>query len=450
MTNTSKTGETAPLSAHAVTSLKIIFLTLFLDLVGFSIIFPLFPAMAKHYLLVDGENFLLRAIFDSIRYLTEASGSDISGIVLFGGALGGLYSFLQFLAAPIWGGLSDKYGRRPILLVSVFFLALSYLLWIFSGSFTILVLARLIGGIMGGNISAATAVVADVTSRENRSKGMATIGIAFALGFIIGPAMGGICAFYNPLINNPEWASTGINPFSLPAALAFVLSAINFVYIWFKFKETLPPEKRGIQTGDRTNNILKLFKPLPYKGINLTNFGHFLFLMAFSGMEFTLTFFAVEKLTYSPMDNAYMFIFIGFIIALVQGGFVRRRAGAIGEKKMVIMGLCILIPGLILIGASESSWMLYSGLFFLATGSAMAIPCLTSLVSLYTPAEEQGRAVGVFRSLGALARVIGPVGASILYWKLGASWPYFIGATFLIIPILMIGKLPTPEKNPSA
>lgn len=442
--------ESPKLSPQASASLKIIFLTLFLDLVGFSIIFPLFPAMAKHYLAVDGENVILRLIFDSIRSLTEVGGSDISGIVLFGGALGGLYSFLQFIAAPIWGSLSDRIGRKPILLISVFCLALSYLMWIFAGSFTLLVLARFIGGIMGGNISAATAVVADVTTRETRSRGMATIGIAFALGFIIGPAMGGIFSMYNPLDAHPEWAAYGINPFSGPAAIAFVLAFLNWFFIWRRFKETLPPEKRKKKSSDRSNNILKLFKPLPYEGVNLTNFGHFLFLTAFSGMEFTLTFLAVEKLSYSSMDNAYMFIFIGFVIALVQGGFVRRRAGAIGEKKVAVMGLIVLIPGLILIGLASSSWLLYVGLFFLATGSAMAIPCLTSLVSLFTPSEEQGRTVGVFRSLGALARVIGPIGASILYWRMGASSPYFIGAAFLIIPILMISKLPTPKDHVEA
>lgn len=436
-----KTQETK-LSPTAVRPLKIVFFTLFLDLIGFAIIFPLFPAMAEYYLKVDSDNIFLRFIFDSIRYLTNVGGSDVSGIVLFGAALGGLYSLLQFVAAPFWGSLSDRIGRRPVLLVSVFFLGLSYLLWVFAGSFTMLILARFVGGIMGGNISAATAVVADVTTKETRSRGMATIGIAFALGFIFGPVIGGVSSLYNPLISNPEWQAYGINPFSAPALVAFILAFINWLFIWRSFKETLPPEKRGNYKGERSSNIFKIFKPLPYAGVNLTNMGYFLFLMAFSGMEFTLTFLAVEKFSYSPMDNAYMFIFIGLIIAGVQGGFVRRRAGAIGEKRVAIMGLITIIPGLILIGLAQGSLVLYAGLFFLSAGSAMCIPCLTSLVSLYTPAQEQGKAVGIFRSLGALARVIGPVVAAILYWRLGSSWPYFIGAAFLIIPILMIGKLP--------
>ena len=442
--------KSPPLTDNAKSSLKIVFLTLFLDLVGFSIIFPLFPALAKHYIAVDGDNFFLKLIFGSITSFAQTGGAEnFNSIVLFGGALGAIYSFLQFVAAPLWGGLSDKVGRRPVLLISVFGLALSYLLWFFSGSFTLLILARFIGGIMGGNISTATAVVADVTQKENRAKGMATIGIAFALGFILGPAMGGLLSMIDLTAYYPVLKEYGVNPFSMPALLAFILSGFNLFYLAKKFKETLPPEKRGQAKNQRVTNPLKLFKPLPYKGVNLTNFGHFLFLAAFSGMEFTLTFLAVERLSYTSMDNAYMFIFIGFLIALVQGGYVRRKAAIKGEKQMALQGLIFLIPGLIAIGLTQATWSLYLGLFFLAVGSSMVIPCLTSLVSLYTPPEYQGHSIGIFRSLGALARVIGPIGASLLYWKMGSSTPYFLGALFLIIPILMVGKLPQPIKENS-
>lgn len=303
---------------------------------------------------------------------------------------------------------------------------------------------------MGGNISTATAVVSDVTEKANRSRGMATIGIAFALGFIIGPAMGGILSLVRLDEILPTWVAFGVNPFSAPAALAFILSAFNFLWLWKKFDETLPPEKRGHADVDRSMNPLKLFKPLPYKGVNLTNFGYFLFLMAFSGMEFTLTFLAAERLSYSSMDNAYMFIFIGFWIAMVQGGYVRRKANQVGEKRMSLQGLVFLIPGLIAIGFAQSTWLLYLGLFFLAVGSSMVIPCLTSLVSLYTPSQYQGKSVGIFRSLGALARVIGPIIASILYWQKGSDAPYFLGAAFILIPLFMVARLPEPDKSAEA
>ena len=426
------------LTPRAIKTIKLIFLTLFLDLVGFSIIFPMFPELAKYYLEIDPSNYFLQLIFGSIASFTSVNGADMSSIVLFGGALGALYSLLQFVAAPFWGGISDKYGRKPVLLISVFGLFLSYVLWFFSGSFTLLILARFIGGIMGGNLSTATATVADVTNDKNRSKGMAFVGIAFALGFIFGPALGGILTMFNPLDHFPEMAKYGVNPFSYAALLAAVLSLINFFYILFKFEETLDEGKKHLS---RTSNIFKIFKPLEYKEVNLTNYAYFLFISAFSGMEFTLTFLAVERLSYTSMDNAYMFIFIGVMIALVQGGYVRRKANKVGEKKMAIQGLISVVPGLVIIAYSQSSFGLYAGLFFLAIGSAMAIPTLTSLVSLFTPSHEQGRSLGIFRSLGSLGRVLGPIVASILYWKYGSSSPYILGAIFLIVPILILSKI---------
>ncbi|MGB0455223.1 MAG: MFS transporter, partial [Bacteriovoracaceae bacterium] len=303
----------------------------------------------------------------------------------------------------------------------------------------------IIGGLMSGNISTATAVVADVTEQKNRSRGMAFVGIAFAAGFTIGPAMGGILSTVNLLDYYPNLESWGINPFSLAALVAFILSAINFKYIWKNFEETLPEEKRGKTKNSRSANPVKLFLPLPYKGVNLTNYSNFLFLLAFSGMEFTLTFLAFERLKFTSLQNGFMFIFIGFILAMVQGGFVRRKAGQIGEKKVALMGMILLMPGLLAIGFASSVWLLFLGLFFLATGSAMIVPCLTSLVSLYSPAENQGESLGVFRSLGALARVFGPIIASVVYWHYGSQYPYYFGTFFLLIPIALVFSLPKPE-----
>jgi MFS family permease len=147
------------------------------------------------------------------------------------------------------------------------------------------------------------------------------------------------------------------------------------------------------------------------------------------------------------MDNGIMFIFIGLVLALVQGGFVRRKAAVIGEKKMSLYGLICITPGLLILGKTGSVLGLYGGLTFLAIGSAMTIPCLTALVSLYTPANEQGRAIGLFRSLGALSRVIGPLLAAIVYWKVGSAYPYYFGSLFLLIPIFLISRCPQPQSD---
>ena len=164
-------------------------------------------------------------------------------------------------------------------------------------------------------------------------------------------------------------------------------------------------------------------------------------------MEFTLTFLAVERLGYSSMDNAYMFIFIGFFIAMVQGGYVRRKAHKIGEKKMALQGLIAIAPGLVLLAYAQSSWMLYSGLFFLSIGSAMAIPCLTSLVTFYSPEHMQGQSLGIFRSLGSLGRVIGPIYASLVFWRFGSVMAYLSGAVLVFLPALILTQLPLIPKT---
>jgi len=438
-----------PMSDHTKKVLKVVFLTMFLDLIGFSIIFPMFPAMSAHYLSVDADNFFLSGLMKLISSIqtvttTESGTPLMSTVVLFGGLLGALYSLLQFVAAPMWGAISDRVGRRPVLLISVFGLFLSYVLWVFSGSFTLLILARILGGIMSGNLSIASAVISDVTDEKNRSKGMAILGISFALGFVFGPAFGGILSLWNPLVNNPEWASWGVNPFSVPAAFAAILSFANLIMVWKMFPETKVFGAKTVQ--NRSINPLKLFRPLPYPGVNATNLAYFFFITAFSGMEFTLTFLAVERLSFTSMDNAYMFIYIGFILGMVQGGYVRRKAHQVGEIKMSLQGLLAIIPGLIIIAYAHSVWMLYLGLAFLSVGSAMIIPCLTSLVSFYTPQEIQGQSLGTFRSLGSMGRVIGPIYASLVYWRFGSVLAYIIGALTLVLPLIIVKKLPEPKK----
>ncbi|MBI2520940.1 MAG: ferrochelatase [Bdellovibrio sp.] len=447
------TYKSRPIGEGEKRILNLVFITLFLDLIGFSIIFPLFPALARYYLEHDPSNPFLLMVFQGMSFLSGHATDvipptlDAQSLVLFGGILGALYSLLQFLSSPFWGELSDKIGRRPILIMTISGLALSYLIWFFSGSFTLLLLARLLGGMMAGNISTASAVVADVTDEANRSRGMAVIGIAFALGFILGPAIGGLSMMLDLTALVEGAKKWGINPFSGAAFIAFTLSCFNLFLVIKKFPETNPPEKRhgSKQTERRLLNPLKMFTPLPYKGVNRANVGYFLFLSSFSGMEFTLTFLAVERLSFTSMQNAGMFVFVGLIIVLVQGGFVRRKARSVGEKRMVLQGLLAVIPGLVCIAFTKSSLGLYFGLAFLALGSAMVIPCMTALVSLLAPPSAQGSVLGIFRSLGALARVVGPFIASLIYWHYGSTVPYLLGALVLVIPFWLVKAIPNSD-----
>lgn len=431
-----------PLPPSPKKNLLVLFITLFLDLVGFSIIFPIFPALLTHYLSVDSQNVFLQSVLKIANTLMQWGGSpsSIPVVVLFGGIVVAIFSLMQFLFSPLWGSLSDRIGRKPVLIISIGGITLSYLLWMFAGNFTLMILSRMLGGLMAGNISTASAVVSDLTTEKTRSRGMAIIGMAFGLGFVIGPALGGVTSLLNPLEINPDWQGYGINPFSFVALVAFCLSLINFFLVITIFKESLAKEKSSHATKRRINPIA-LFRPLPYVGVNITNMSYFFFIVAFSGMEFSLTFLATERLAFLPMDNALMFTFVGIMSALVQGGYVRRHAATVGERQMSQKGLVLLILGLVVTGLSHSRIVLYTGLFFLACGSAMIIPCLTALVSLYTPKHEQGLSLGIFRSLGALGRVVGPLVAALMYFRMGATAMYLAAALLALLPLTLVMQL---------
>jgi len=429
-------------SADAKTlSLGIIFLTIFIDLVGFSIIFPLFPAILEHY----GQSGLLQSLTQSLDAFSEATGAgDRFTPVLFGGILGSLYAALQFFFAPIWGSLSDQYGRRSVLLVTTLGVFASYLLWGFAGNFFLLVLARFLGGCMSGNISVATAAVADITTKENRSKGMGIVGAAFGLGFILGPALGGIFSQFNLLESRPELARMGINPFSIVAFAAALLALINFLWVRARFVESLPKDRRG--KGESRNPIARLSEKFPPE-IAKVNLTYFVFMFAFAGMEFTLTFLGADRFGFTPQQNAWMMIFVGFILALVQGGLVRRLAPKFGEKRVAIFGLSFVSIGLVALGFASSISELYAGLALLAIGVGLCSPTLSSMVSLFAHESRQGSVLGTFRAIGSLARAVGPLLASFIFWWFGSLQLYLFGAAITAFSVWLCSRVPAPSKD---
>ena len=426
--------------------LGLVFLTVFLDIVGFSIIFPLFPDLLDHYLALSGEGSFLHGLIDRLR---ELAGGDENAVeTLFGGLLGSIYGLLQFVFATVWGGLSDRIGRRPTLLFTLAGTSLSYLLWVFAGAFWVLIAARVLGGIMAGNISTASAAVADTTSARDRAKGMGIVGMAIGLGFILGPAIGGISL---GLVEGAgeSGAAFALNPFSGPAVFALVLSLVNLVWVMTRFPETLPEERRGTSERSHSLNPFTRLATLDLPGVVRTNLIYFIYLVAFAAIEFTLTFLAKERLDYGPRDMVWIFVFVGLIIALVQGGLVRRLAPKLGERLVTRIGLLLTVPGFLLIGRAEDAGLLYTGLAFMAFGSALVMPCLSALISRYTPEDRQGLALGTFRSMGSLSRAFGPVLGAAGYWYFGSEAPYQAGAVLLVVPVLMAAGLPAPPPAPA-
>jgi MFS family permease len=359
--------------------------------------------------------------------------------------LGSLYGFLQFLFAPVWGSLSDRIGRRRVLLVTVAGTAFSYLLWILSGSFVLFVVARLIGGGFAGNLSVATAAVADVTSRANRAKGMALVGIAFGLGFMFGPALGSIAALYNPLAHHPQLAAWGVNPFSTAAMVAFGLSLLNLAWIAFRFRETLDPQHRA-SADERIRHPLHALLALEAGPTRRADWLYFIFTLAFSGMEFSLTFLAAERFGYTPTSMFKIFVFLGVVLILTQGGIVRYAVPRFGEKRVLLAGLILTAAGMLITGFAPTIGWLYAGLLLLGAGSGLVNPAISALVSLYSRAEQQGRMLGVFRSLGSLARGLAPLTACLIYWWMGGPFLYALTGIFLLVPIGVGLRLPQPKK----
>ena len=428
-------------------ALGVILLTIFIDLLGFSIIFPLFPALLGYYLKTDSNGGFLGWVIVQIDALARLAGSHGNyREVLFGGVLGSLYGFLQFLFSPIWGSLSDRLGRRRVLLMTVAGTAFSYLLWVFSGSFLLFVVARLVGGGFAGNLSVATAAVADVTTRENRAKGMGLVGVAFGVGFLFGPAFGGLAALYNPLVHHPRLAAWGVNPFSTAAVVALGLSLVNLLWVTLRFKETLDPQHQRSAAGERIRHPFHELLNLEAGPARRTNTLWFIFTLAFAGMEFTLPFLAAERFAYTPGTMVRIFVFLGLVLIVTQGGVVRRVAPRFGERRVLLAGLALVVVGQFVTGLAPTPVWLYVGLAFLGAGSGLVSPASSALVSLYGRAEQQGRMLGVYRALGSLARGFGPIVACLIYWWLGARVLYSLGGMLVVAPFVLGLRLPQPEK----
>ena len=445
--------QAAPLVSHASApaprraSLGVIFLTLYIDLIGFSIIFPLIPDLLGHYLRTDGQSGLLA----SLLALSEAGARAIGhshnfAEVLFGGIIGSLFSILQFIMAPIWGSLSDKIGRRPVLMWTVAGTSIGYLVWALSGSFWLFLLSRVLCGAFGGNLSVATAAVADITTREQRSKAMGLVGAAFGLGLVTGPMVGALTAHWNLAELVPSLSRFGLNPFSVPALLSFGLSMLNLLWIGARFRETLTPGQEAPASRHVTGNPLRAILGLENPAVRRTNLVAFVFSTAFVAMELTLTFLAVDRFHYTARQNGMLLGFLGLCSILTQGVLVRRLLAQMPETRVLRLGLACAAVGFLLLGLAQTPWMLYVALVFTALGSGLVNPSTTGLISLYSSQAEQGRILGIFRSLGSLSRAITPLIAGVLYWSFGGLALFVLAAFVTLAAWLLSRPLPQPEK----
>ena len=389
----------------------ILFLIVFIDLIGFGIIIPLLPFYGEFY---------------------QASPEMV-------GLLMATYSFTQFLAAPFWGRLSDRIGRRPVLLVSLAGASAAYVWLGLAESLWTLFAARAVGGAMAGNISAAFAYVADITTRENRAKGMGTIGAAFGLGFIAGPAIGGILAGSDPV--NADFQS--------PAFAAAALSVTALIMAIVTLKESLSAEIRQRLAQQPPKKRLAMFREaLDRPVIGLLLLLTFLATFVFAGLESTFAMWSRRQFGWGPEQNGYLFAFIGLLSALIQGGLIGRLARRFGEARLVVQGAVALAIGIALIPFSTNVVVLVLAMSLAGYGFSIISPSLNSLISLQSSEDEQGGIMGVTRSASTMARFIGPAWAGLLFGGLGRDWPYFAGALIMVVvAFLGLRAIKTLEKS---
>lgn len=378
--------------------MPVLFLVVFVDLVGFGLIIPLLPFYGEHF---------------------HASPATV-------GLLMAIYSFAQFLAAPMWGRLSDRFGRRPVLVITLGGATLSYLWLAFAQELWMLFAARALGGLMAGNIATAFAYVADVTTPANRARGMGIVGAAFGLGFIFGPAIGGMLAGHDPA--NADYTS--------PALLAMALSATAMVLTLALLPESLPAEvRRAHGAMSRRSRWQMLMTALRQPGVGRLILIAFLATFVFAGMETTFAMWSRRSFGWGPEQNGYLFAFVGLISAVVQGSLVGRLAHVFGERRLIAGGSALLAAGMLAIPFAASPPLLWPAMLIVAVGFSLMTPSLNAMISLSVDAGVQGGTMGVSRSATTLARVLGPGFAGLLFEMLGKDWPFFAGALVMCVVI---------------
>jgi len=382
-----------------------IFLTVFIDLVGFGVIVPLLPFYGEHFHAQPLTVTLLMAI----------------------------YSLTQFFSAPLWGRLSDLKGRKPVLMASILGILLSYIWLAFAGSLWGLFAARALAGAMAGNIAAAQAYIADVTPPEKRAHGMGLIGAAFGLGFIFGPAIGGLLGGGDP--SHPNFVA--------PALTAAGLSLLAFVFAAVCLKESLAPQVRAMH-GERRplTRFAALGSAMRDPELRVMVLLLFLVTFVFAGMESTFALWSERNFGWGPRQNGYVFAYTGILAAMIQGGLIRRLAKRFGEAALVAQGAAALALGLLAIPLVHSLLPLLAAMLLLAYGVGVSNPSLSSLISLQAKEAERGVTLGVSQSASSLARVVGPAFAGIAFEIVGRSGPFLAGAAIMLAALFFARGLP--------
>lgn len=393
----------------------IIFLTVFIYLLGFGIVIPIIPLLGREF----GANPFQAGLLMSV------------------------YSLMQFLFAPFWGKLSDRIGRRPILLGCMLGEGLSYILFAYARNLELLFVARILAGFFGASLSTASAYISDITPLEERSKGMALIGAAFGLGFVFGPAIGGGLQVWAGHISTEPHFGT-----SFTALWVAGICIVNFAFGLKVLKESLTTTSASAEKKDRFGQILKYLN-MPTVGTLIVVF--FLTSFAMSSMESTLILFMGEKFSWTIKEVSFGFAYIGVIMVFTQGFLVRRLIPKLGERQTLRLGLISFIIGLGGIAVAPNISLMAVTMTFLAIGTGLVNPSTIGSISILTSSTEQGSSLGVTQGLSSLGRIVGPAFGGFVYQKLSISAPFVTSASLAAIALILVltifAKIPDAGKK---
>ncbi len=381
--------------------MPVLLLITFISLVGFGIIIPLLPFYVQNM----------------------GASPEIITITM------GLYSLAQFVASPIWGKLSDRYGRRPILIWSLFGTVISYVLLAFADMLGFLIFTRILGGLMAGNLGAAYAYVSDISTEKDRSKYMGFMGASFGLGFIFGPAIGGVLAG-----TDVETAN-----YILPALAAAGLSAIAFLGVIFFLPESLKPEIRERLAQAPKVDLSERFRiALSRPVLSMLIIISLLFVTAFAVFEVIYPLWANYILDYGPRQIGFMLTYVGVISVIVQGGLIGPLTKRFGDGTIAVCSVILAAVGYLWLAGSTAFASMIFGQTLLSAGAALFNPTSTSLVSKEADETEQGAVLGIYQGVSALGRIIGPSFAGLAFAQISVAAPFLIGALFMIPSLFMM------------
>lgn len=366
-------------------------LTVLIDFTGFGIIIPLLPFWAEHL---------------------GASPLQV-GLILTA------YSLAQFIFLPVLGRLSDRYGRRPVILWSLVIEAVSLAFTALAGTFLLLLLARFIGGMGSANLGSAQAVVSDTTPPEERAKGMGMIGAAIGVGFVVGPALGGGLAALGTAV--PFW-------------VAAIVALVNAALVYFFLPETRSQQTAASHAGAPFAGLGETLRHPTIARLLAINL---LYTLAFTAMEAMFPLFSQRAFGWTATQNAYVFVYVGVIMVIMQGGLVGRLSKRWGVQGLLILGLALLAAGLLILPFGTRLALMLIGVGLLSAGSGAVAATTSTLASLAAGSESQGQTLSLLQSIGGLGRIIGPVAAGWVFAAGGAGAPFAVGGVLVALALLV-------------